>query len=393
MRNSRKTHARRVLFGVTAGVTARAFLRGQLSYLGEQGWDVQLVYGDSGLAEFARAEGISGLHEINASRNPSLRDPLTVVRLWRLMRLVRPEVVVMGTPKMGVLGILASKAAGVPERVYLLHGYRAEGLRGVLQWILQSMERAACSSATHVVAVSHGVVEKLEQDAIVPSGVIKVLGSGSANGVDLARFQPPTKSEVTAARLMTGVPEDARVLAFVGRLTGDKGLTILPSIWASLAERHPNAWLLVAGSPELSGEADAKRYRELAALPRVRFLGHVDRVESVYHASDALLLLSRREGLPTVVLEAAACEVPTVAWRVTGLSDAVVEGETGLLCPPFDAWYFTDSVSRLLADDATRTRLGERAAARIREEFDQSVVWSRWAGFLESISEPREWRK
>lgn len=264
---------KRVLYGVTAPVTAQAFLVGQLSYLRDRGWEVHLLCGASGLAQFAVDEGVAGLHEVPAVRDPSLGDLRTFVGLVGTIRRVRPDVCVLGTPKVGVFGTLAAWVARVPVRVYLMHGYRGEAMPGPVGRLMRLLDRLACVAATHVVAVSPSLRDRLVGDRVVSADKVVVLGSGSANGVDVERFQPPTPAGSAAAREGLGVPASAQVVAFVGRLTRDKGLTDLPDVWRAVATQRPDAWLVVAGAAEPVDDADERALAALAAMPRVRVLG------------------------------------------------------------------------------------------------------------------------
>jgi glycosyltransferase EpsE len=380
--NEHRRRRPRVLYGVTAAVTARAFLPGQLSYLGEQGWEVHLVCGEPGLDNFAATEGIAGNHVVPATRDPSAGDLRTLVGLWRVFRRVRPDVVVVGTPKVGVLGSLAAAAARAPRRIYLLHGYRAEGLTGGRRRLMRALETIACAAATDVVAVSPSLAARLTAESVVPAAKVRVLGAGSANGVDLHRFSRPTETGRSQARRTWGLPDDAHVVASVGRLTRDKGLQTLPSLWGSVSARDPLAWLLVAGHPEPADAADHAALEALAALPRVRLLGQVGDVERVYAAADVLLLLSRREGLGMVALEAAACGVPTVAYAVTGVRDAVLHGRTGNLAPDGDVMGVEAALLELLTYPSEARRLGSSGAERVAREFDRERVWQEWAALI-----------
>ena len=378
------THSRDprvIMYGVTADVTARAFLVGQLRFLIAAGWKVHLVSGEKELRDFAASEGGVQLHHVAMPREPSLTDPVALIRLWWLMCSVRPGTVVMGTPKMGVLGTLAAYLARVPNRIYLLHGYRAEGLRGVRGLLLRFLDRMACSLATLVVPVSESLRRKVISEGVVAADKAEVLGEGSANGVDLERFRVPGTSLVQEVRSSFGVPASAKVVAFAGRLTRDKGLRDLVALWSSLGEEHADYWLLVAGAEEPVDDDDRAAISELGKLPRVRRLGHTLDVERVYQASDVLLLLSKREGLGMVALEAAACGVPTVGFATTGVVDAVVSGRTGILTDPDDLRAVVDALCLLLEDEPLRLRMREETR-RHACAYSQETVWTIWENTL-----------
>jgi glycosyltransferase involved in cell wall biosynthesis len=373
---------RRVLYGVTAPITASTFLRGQLAHLDAEGWDVHLVCGERGADDFAASERLKAAYVVPARRAPSPLDPLTLLGLWwRIMR-VRPDAVVMGTPKVGVLGVLAAKLARVPHRTYLVHGYRAEGLTGPRRHVMRALERLACWSSTHVVAVSPSLRQLMLQDRAVRPDKVVVFGSGSANGVDLARFAPVPVNGRQSERASFDLPLEAQVVACVGRVGRDKGLLDLPNVWERISHSSPRAWLLVVGDLETRDTAEEMAWRRLINMDRVRYAGHVAEVERAYRASDLLMFLTHREGLGMVALEAGACRVPTVGFAVTGVVDAVADGLTGVLVPVGDLQALEQAVVRLLADPEALAKLGAAARLRVERAYDQKDVWSSWADHL-----------
>ncbi len=374
---------RRILFGVTAHVTAYAFLVGQLRHFADQGWDVHLVVGskDDRLVEFATREGVT-FHVVPASREPRISDVCLLLDLARLMRRLSPDAIVMGTPKMGVFGTLAGALARVSVRVYLMHGLRWQGLVGIKRRVVRALDRVACAAATDVVAVSRSVEAELVRSRLASQGKTSLLGSGSANGVDLARFSVPSSHQRQIIRRDWGIPEHARVVAFIGRLTRDKGLTDLPRLWAEASTRQPDAWLLVVGEEEISDAQDQAAIQQLRGQERTVLLGHLDAVEGAFQAADLHVMLSRREGLGMVALEAAACGVPTVAFEATGVVDAVVDGVTGTIVPRGDISTMASDVCDLLEDDEHRHLLGRQARSRTKQEFDSLDVWGRWSSFV-----------
>ncbi|QIK64957.1 glycosyltransferase family 4 protein [Nocardioides sp. HDW12B] len=367
----------RILYGVTAATTARAFLRGQLRYFSDMGWDVRLVCGEGGLEDFAKSEGVSRTYVAPMEREPSRRDPMALLGLWRVVRRCRPKVTVFGTPKMGVLGSIAAFACRVPVRIYVVHGFRAEGLSGPRAFVLRALERVACRMSTSVVSVSPSLRALLVDEGVVSPRKAVVLGAGSANGVDLHRFQPVGEDLRVLIRNELGIPADACVLSFVGRLSGDKGVAELAALWRRLLPDLDNAWLVLAGTHEPSGPDEARTIEHLLRSERVRDVGFTDEVEKIYQASDLMILLSKREGLGMVALEAAACAVPTIGWVATGVVDAVRHGDTGVLIEPGDQVALQAATRNLLNSIEERHRLGLRGRERVEREFSERDVWHR----------------
>ena len=363
-----------MLFAVTVPVTAKSFLLGQLSALAAQGHDVHLV-SSPGLDRGLLDPRVS-LHEVPLSREPSLVSDLRA--LWSLvllLRRIRPQITVVGTPKAGLLVGLAAFLTRVPRRFYLLRGLRLEGTRGPTRLLLTVLEVLACRAAHRIVAVSPSLAAEVVRLPGVHSRNVLVVGAGSSNGVDTGRYAPPDAQRRTGQREQIGVDDDTVVLGFVGRLTPDKGLVEFLAVAEGLKARPDIAFLVVG---DLEGRGDQDSQREHLARLGIRVTGYVQDPAPWYAAIDVLLLPTHREGFPNVVLEAAASGVPAVTTLATGARDSVVDGSTGLLVPPRDAPALQDAVLRLVNNPELRQSLGTAARERVLEVFDQKTVWRQY---------------
>ncbi|SBT37739.1 glycosyltransferase [Micromonospora auratinigra] len=363
----------RLVVATTVPVTAHALLHGQLRWLAGHGIDVHLVSSPGPLLDrTGEREGV-GTHAIPMARELSpLADLVALGRWLRLLRRLRPQVVSYGTPKAGLLAGVAAAVLKVPRRVYVLRGLRYEGTRGVRRRLLRAIERLTCATAHVVVAVSPSLAATAVGAGVVRAGKVTVVGAGSSNGVDPVRFRPARPAERAAARAAAGIPADAPVVTFVGRLVPDKGLVCLDAAFARLRERLPDARLLLVGQPDDPADPALRRLRD---RPGVHALGFLDEPVQRYAAADVLCLPTRREGFPNVVLEAAACRIPAVTTRATGAVDSVVDGQTGFVVPVDDPGALAEALERLCADPPLRARLGGNARRRALRDFPPERIW------------------
>lgn len=352
------------------------FLRGQASFLRRSGYVVHAVSSPGPLLEaFGEREHVT-VHPIEMARGISpLRDLDALWRVWRELRRIRPDIVHAHTPKAGLLGMVAAWLARSPVRVYHLRGTPMMTASGARRQLLRAAERVSCSLSHRVLAVSHSLRRTAIDEGLCKADKITVVASGSGNGVDAThRFTPADERTRIAERARYGIPADALVVGFVGRLVRDKGVEELAAAWKALSGRAQHAHLLVVGGRDNESHCE-ETLRALESYPRVHLAGTVLDVPPPYAAMDVVALPTYREGFPNVPLEAAAMALPVVATNVTGCVDAVRDGVTGTLVPVRDAVALADALERYLSDAALRTRHGEAARRRVLEEFQPEAIW------------------
>lgn len=370
-------HPPRIVLAVTAPISLK-LMTGFPEYLAAEGWDVHVVTSDQTQCRYPR--GVT-LHNVAMVREPSpWRDVRALVGwLWLLARL-RPDIVVAGTPKAGLLGMAAAWCVRIPARVYLVRGLRLETEQGVRRRILHVLEGLSARFATVVQCVSRSLRDEFISLGLAPASKVVVLGAGSSNGVEV--FHEGDLEPVSRARL--GLDDDVPVVGYVGRMTRDKGLATLTESVRILHDSRTAIQVLLVGPEEPRGALD--RALKSAGLPAssVHWVGSVPDARPYLGAMDVLCLPTRREGFPNVVLEAAVQGVPAVVSDVTGARDAVIDGRTGLICAPDDSRDMAVALNRLLGDPAGLQAMGQRAKEHAVKNYDREVVWELNRAFFEA---------
>jgi glycosyltransferase involved in cell wall biosynthesis len=369
---------------------ALGFLQGQAQFLQHRGFDVKILCppGRKGEWKVPRPEGVSIIEVPMEREAVPLRDLVSLWRLWRTMRAIRPSVTNVGTPKAGLLGGFAAWLNRVPCRFYTLHGLRFETTRGLKRQLLIYAERLTCLFAHRVICVSRSVQEKAIASGLTSRERTVVFGSGSCNGVDALRFAatPETMRRAAVLRRKLGIPEQAPVVLFVGRLTSDKGVPELMQAFSSLSNQFPNLRLLLAGCFEDEDPLPVDTRKCLETHPGVIFAGPVQDIAPYYASADVVVLPSHREGLPTVILEAQAAGKPVVGASVTGIVDLIMDGETGLLFPVGDVPALAEALARVITDKGLAHKLGRAGQEQVERNFQQEQIWEalfrEYLGFL-----------
>ncbi|MGA9669688.1 MAG: glycosyltransferase family 4 protein [Terracidiphilus sp.] len=357
---------RRIVVGITDSQTCLT-LTGRLRALSDAGFQITLVSSPGELVDrIAATEGVEAVAIPMRRGIAPLEDLRALVRLWRFLRRLKPELTEFSTPKAGLLGNLAARLAGVPVRVYMLRGLKLERSTGFKRWVLLTAERVSAGCAHVVLCNSASLRAEALALNIAPDAKIHLLGAGSTNGVDVERFSPGPSN----VRATLGLTRDALVVGFAGRLTRDKGVPELIEAFDLILKVMPDVQLLFVGWFDAAEDAldDGLRAR-IECHPKIHLTGYVEDTAPYYRAMDVMVLPTWREGFPNVVLEAAATGIPVVTTIATGSRDSVVPEVTGLLIPPGYPEAISEAVLKLLRDADRRQRMGLAARAWVQEHF------------------------
>ena len=366
------------LVHVTTVPTSLAFLTGQVSYMKDRGFEVLAVSSAGEYADSFRAtEGVP-VHAIDMPRRITpVRDLVALSRMYRYLRRVRPHIVHAHTPKGGLLGTTAAWLARVPVRIYHIHGLPFMTATGVRRALLRLTEKVSCTLAHQVLCVSTSVRDVAVEEGLCSPRKIAVLGNGSVNGVDAVRqFNPERWTSVRAdTRMAHGIPEDALVMGFVGRIVRDKGITDLTESWQQLREQFGNLHLLLVGPFEPEDPLPDTVSEALRFDTRVHLTGPQRVPAPFYAAMDLVVLPTYREGFGIVAIEAAAMALPVVATHIPGCFEAVRDGVSGTLVPPRDPRALTEAIREYLLRPELRHRHGWAGRNRVRRDFTQETIW------------------
>jgi glycosyltransferase involved in cell wall biosynthesis len=369
----------RVAHVATIAASLPDLLLNQLCSLQAAGYDVTAVCSPGPETAVLAGTGIRHLGVPMTRRLTPLADVLSLARLYRLFRRERFHIVHTHTPKAGLLGQLAARLAGVPVVVNTVHGfYFHEHMAWYARRLALAAERVAARCSDRILSQNQEDVRTALREGIC--GLERIIHLG--NGIDLDVFTPdrfpaPVRQ---ALRAELGLPPDAPVVGFVGRLSARrKGLADLLGAAAEVSQQCPDVRFLIVGEAA-AGERDAVDPADVLASPVgrfCRFLGQrpFPEMPKLYSLMDVLVLPSAFEGLPRAIMEAAAMGVPAVATDVKGNREAVEAGRTGLLVPFRNPAALAAAIVHLVTDTARARQMGEAVRQRARERFDERAVF------------------
>jgi glycosyltransferase involved in cell wall biosynthesis/SAM-dependent methyltransferase len=195
-----------------------------------------------------------------------------------------------------------------------------------------------------------------------------------SSGVDLKRLSPKSRPKTLVEKF--GIDTAELVVGFSGRLSEEKGPDIFVEV-AKLCQRIPNLRFVMTGAGRLDKDI-SKKIKALPAAVRFEYAGLVDDVDQYLALYDLLILPSRIDGRPLVVMEALACGVPVIASDVGGLHDLIDDGKCGFLVPPANAKAITDCIILLAGDRSLLADLKIGARKQAEEKLDADLAFSHY---------------
>jgi glycogen synthase len=269
--------------------------------------------------------------------------------------------------------LVAHPAVGLSEfydvpMVSTIHATEAGRHSG---WVSGSLSRQVHAVESWLVRESDSLITC---SASMRDEITELFGPGLAevtvirNGIDAARWPFAERRRHAVA----GGPPD---LLFVGRLEYEKGVHDAIAALPRIRRAHPGTTLTIAGDGTQQDWL-VERARKHRVLKATRFVGRLDHAEllAALHRADAAVLPSHYEPFGLVALEAAAAGTPLVTSNIGGLGEAVINGETGMSCPPRDVARLAEAVGAVLDDPAAAQHRARAARERLTSDFDWHTV-------------------
>lgn len=316
----------------------------------------------------------SGIPTESLGMRRGFPDPRGLLRLARIARAWRPDVVHSHMVHANLMARVLRLLVPVPALVSTIHNiYEGGRLR-------MAGYRLSNRLVDQMTIVSQAAADRFVAERIVPRELLRVL----PNGVDTERFFNVPLGTRERIRHSIGLIDEFAWLA-VGRFELAKDYPNMLRAFVAVRERHPDAVLLLVGRGSLQQDTE-QLVSELKLGGAVRFLGVRQDVPEIMSAADGYVMSSAWEGMPIVLLEAAAAGLPIVATGVGGNREVVRDGDSGLLVPPRDSEALAKGMLRLMGlSEAERRSWGERGREYVRNHYGLAQVVGRWEALYHEV--------
>ena len=313
----------------------------------------------------------AGVDVENLSMRRASWNPSAIVKLRRIIRRRRPGVVHSHMVHANLLTRITKPVSGMPTLICTSHNlHEGAALR---TWAVRLTDRLS-DMTTHVSRT--GLARYLNERVAHPDRAMWI-----PNGIDLERFRR-SESRRRAVRDQIGVSEDQFLWLTVGRLSKQKAHERLIAAFSAIPEA---AVLALVGEGPLATEVEQIAARS-SAWERIRFLGPRPDPEAVMSAADGFVLSSSWEGLPLVLMEAAACELPIVSTDVGGCRELVEDGTSGILVPSMEPSALADAMRDIMERSSTeRAAMGTAGRALAEDMYDIERVVEEWEALYHSL--------
>lgn len=327
------------------------------------------------------------LHHIQMNRSIRLFEDVKAIHaMTELLNKEKFDIVHTHNAKAGVIGRLAAKIAGVPMIIHTAHGLPFfEGQNKLVYHVYRYIEIFAAGCSNFIANQNLEDFRKLKK--YVPEKKLVYEG----NGVDL-NLLDEINNKVNSAKIKSlkqryGIPEKSKIILVGARFEPVKDHHLLIESLKILKERWNNHFCcLLAGNGLLEAKVK-ERVKECGLEKQVKFIGYQKNIYPWIKMADLLVLTSRKEGIPRILMEGMAFGKAVAATDVLGTNELVVHNETGMLSEYGDAGELALNISLLLDDDHLRNMLGMAGRDRIKRFYNLDTVLERINGLYSKIHE------
>jgi glycosyltransferase involved in cell wall biosynthesis len=362
----------------TVPLSLEKLLTGQLHFMSSFYNVIAISSDEKRLEKYGKQENVA-IFSIEMTRQITpIKDVMAVIKLYFFLKKTKPLLVHTHTPKAGIVGMLASKLAGVPNRLHTVAGMPLLEQTGLKRKILDFVEKLTYSCATNVYPNSFKMKDIIIENAYCPTSKLKVLGNGSSNGIDTSYFDESHFSVEYKEKLKKelGILPTDFVFIFVGRMVADKGINELIAAFIDLQKQRKEVKLLLVGPFEQELDPlNEETLNHIETNTSIYSVGYQLDVRPYFAIANSLVFPSYREGFPNVVMQAGAMGLPCIVTDINGCNEIIEDKKNGCIIPVKNQKAILESMINFIDDKEQFFEMQQNARSMIVSRFEQKMMW------------------
>lgn len=374
------------------------FCREMMIKMRAMGYDMVAVTSPG--PELDELRDVDGFHcvAVPMERHISIvRDLKSLIKMIRVFRKEKPQVVHSMTPKAGMICMVAAWLTHVPVRIHTFTGLVWPTATGMKRKLLMMTDWLTCACATYVIPEGQGVLNDLKNGGITKKPM-RVLGYGNVRGVDMDYWK---KTNVSSNKLREIKRNDVFTFIFIGRIVRDKGINELIAAFDKLSQEYKVRLLLVGKFEDTLDPVSDSTKKIIEVNSSIEYLGpqYGTDLLACYAASDCFVFPSYREGFPNTVLEAGAMGLPSIVTDINGSREIVVckneenvipvknmkVCDNGIIIPSKNEKVLYQAMEAVVKNEKMRVSMSLQARKMIASRFEQSFVQQCLIDFYKEI--------
>jgi len=290
----------------------------------------------------------------------------------------RPNLSISFTPKIGLIVAIASFIAKTPVRIHWFTGQIWANKKGVTKKFLKIIDKIIFSLSHNVLVDSISQREFLIKQKVISKKKSTVFHKGSVGGVDIKKFKFNKQKRIFLRKKYL-ISKNTFVFLYLGRINKDKGIKDLLKAYEKISKDHDTMLIMVGSLEDKTLLNDHKHQK------KILYFGHTSKPEYWFSLADILCLPSYREGFGTVIIEAAACGIPSLCSRIYGLKDAIYERKTGFFHQAGNSKDIEKKMLHILKNKKLTKSYGLFAKKRVLKDFEQSILTKSLLKFINPL--------
>ena len=359
----------------------RYLLPGQMHFMSNNGFDVLMISADGKeLAEVIYKEQCRHIVVPMTRKITPFTDLICLIRLIKIFKKEKPDIVHTHTPKAGLLGMLAAKLCGIKIRIHTVAGLPLMVEKGFRYQLLKFIEKLTYTAANHVWPNSNSLMGFISKSKLCKTKKLKIIAKGSTNGVQVNRFSKENLDEkiINEIKGQINYTADKTYLLCIGRMVKDKGLVELVNVFKQLQKDNANLQLILVG--EYENALDPLPVATLQEIENNTSILHINwsnQVEYFMHLANFFVFPSHREGFPNVLLQAGSIGLPVICSHITGNIDIITNNETGLIFESENEQQMFKLLQNALLHPQNMQTMAKKLQQHVRENYRQENIWQK----------------